>query len=146
MPLVQRYMRKRMSNDIHGIPLFPEVGKMLKGLVANGITTAIVTSNSATNVQSILGTENANLIKYYACDASFFGKSAKIRKVLRWSGIAPAETICIGDEVRDLQAAHAEGIAFGAVSWGYASPKSFTPYSPKAVFLTMRDIVEKLAR
>jgi phosphoglycolate phosphatase len=146
MPLIQHFMRKRMANDIDRISLFSGVDQMLKGLTSKGIATAIVTSNSAINAQTVLGTENKRLIKYYACDARFFNKPAKIRKVLRWSGISAAETICIGDEVRDIQAARAENIAFGAVPWGYANLKSLSLLSPEEIFLNLSDIVEKLCK
>jgi phosphoglycolate phosphatase len=144
MPFVERHMRKRITADINGISLFPGVDRMLKGLVAKGITTAIVTSNSEANVRTVLGQENANLIRYYACGARLFGKPAKIKKVLRQSGFQPGEAICIGDEVRDLHAARDARTAFGAVSWGYASPESFPIHSPEEMFLNMSDIVEKL--
>ncbi|HEX8287903.1 MAG TPA: HAD hydrolase-like protein [Pyrinomonadaceae bacterium] len=146
MPFVTRYMRKIMTKDIHGISLFPGVNQMLRNLIAGGLETAIVTSNSTANVRTVLGPENTNLIKYYACGARLFGKPAKIKKVLRWSGVNPAEAICVGDEIRDLQAAHSVGAAFGAVSWGYARPESFTPLSPEEVFLNISDIVVKLTK
>lgn len=146
MPFVLRHMRKRMTKDIHGISLFPGVDRMLRELIAGGLEVAIVTSNSTVNVRTVLGPENASLIKYYACGARIFGKPAKIKKVLRWSGVNPAEVICIGDEIRDLHAAHSVGAAFGAVSWGYASPESFIPLSTEEVFLNISDIAKKLTK
>jgi phosphoglycolate phosphatase len=146
MPLVARYMRKRMAADIHGIALFPEAVRMLRDLNGKGVTPAIVTSNSLANVKAVLGQENAGLIKYYACGARLFGKTAKIKKVVRQSGIPCQQTICIGDEIRDLHAARAAGTAFGVVSWGYANPESFKPLSPEEVFSSMSDIAEKLTR
>lgn len=144
MLLVANHMRRLMRRDIGEIFLFPGVSQMLGELTAKGIATAIVTSNSEANVRTVFGPENANLIKYYIGGAGLFGKSAKIKKVLRWSKISAAETIYIGDEVRDLQAAHSVGMAFGAVSWGYASPESLMIHSPEEVFLEMNDIVERL--
>jgi phosphoglycolate phosphatase-like HAD superfamily hydrolase len=34
----------------------------------------------------------------------------------------PLDTICIGDELRDIEAAKAAGMDSGAVAWGYALP------------------------
>jgi len=69
----------------------------------------------------------------------------KLRKVLRDSGISAAEALCVGDEVRDLEAAHAEGIAFGAVAWGYTHAGALAAHSPAEMFERVEEIAERLA-
>lgn len=142
---IGRDFRRRMAGDISSIALFPGVDRLLRGLADQGIGTAIVTSNSIDNVRQVLGPENAALIQHYACGVSIFGKRTKLRGVLRSSGIAAAEAICIGDELRDLEAAHAEGIAFGAVSWGYTHPEALRAQTPQETFSTVDEILQKLA-
>jgi len=146
MPLVQRHMRKRMTCDIGHISLFPGIDGLLQRLQAQGIVLAIVTSNSSVNVREVLGRQNASLIQYYACDAPILGKRVKLRKVLHNSGVSPSEAIFIGDEIRDLHAAHAEEIAFGAVSWGVNSPESLNRHCPEEIFSSIDEIVERVTR
>lgn len=146
IPLIQRHMRKRMSCDVGQIPLFPGVGHLLRCLQDHGVVLAIVSSNSSTNVRQVLGCQNAAFIQYYACDAPILGKRVKLRKVLRRSGVLPAEAIFIGDEIRDLHAAHAEEIAFGGVSWGVNSPESLSRHSPEEMFTSLDEIVERVSR
>jgi phosphoglycolate phosphatase len=146
MPLVTRHMRGRMAHDIEQIELFPGVDGMLERLADQGVAIAIVTSNSVGNVRRVLGPRNAGLVQYYGCGASILGKRPKLRNVLRSSGIPPSAAISIGDEIRDMQAAHAEGIAFGAVSWGFAHPESLRAHGPEEVFGSVEEIAEKLAR
>jgi len=143
MPLVARHMRRRMAGDIGRISLFPGAGAMLRTLSERGVTPAIVTSNSAENVRRVLG-ESAALVRHFGCGAGVFGKRAKLRKVLRAAAVPPAEAICIGDEIRDLHAAHAEKIAFGAVSWGYTTLDALAAHSPEETFTTIDEIAEKL--
>ncbi|HEY6554047.1 MAG TPA: HAD hydrolase-like protein [Vicinamibacteria bacterium] len=145
LPRVGRDFRRHMARDIALIALFPGGDRLLRGLAERGIRTAIVTSNSADNVRRVLGPENSALIQHYACGVSIFGKRAKLRGVLRDSGIAAAEAICIGDEIRDQEAARAEGIAFGAVSWGYTNPEALLAYEPEEMFSTVDEILQKLA-
>ena len=95
---------------------------MLRQLKAKGVQLAIVTSNSQDNVERVLGQENCNLIDHFACGASLFGKRPKTRAVLKASGIPAEAVLCVGDELRDVEAAHALGLDFAAVSWGYANP------------------------
>ena len=73
-----------------------------------------------------------------------FGKAKKFVKVMRMAGISPAQTIAIGDEVRDAEAASKAGIAFGAVSWGYASTDALRGTRPALVFSRMEEIAERL--
>jgi len=66
--------------------------------------------------------------------------------VLRSSGVTAAEAICVGDEIRDLEAARGEGIAFGAVSWGYTNPEALQAHGPEEMFSSVDEILQKLAR
>jgi phosphoglycolate phosphatase len=145
LPRVARQMRQHMARDIGRITLFPGVDGLLRGLAGRGIQLAVVTSNSIDNVRQVLGPDNAALIRHYGCGVAMFGKRPKLRAVLRASEVPAAEAICIGDELRDLEAAHAEGIAFGAVSWGYTSPEALRAHAPEEMFSTPEEILQKLA-
>ncbi len=141
MPRVGRRMRQHMARDIEHISLFPGVDRLLRELAGRGVRLAIVTSNAIDNVRQVLGPDVAALIHHYECGASMFGKRAKLRAVLRSSGVPAAEALCIGDEVRDLEAAHAEGIAFGAVAWGYTSPEALRAHAPEEMFESVEEIL-----
>jgi phosphoglycolate phosphatase len=144
MPLIARQMRQLMAEDIARIPLFPGVDRLLRGLSDRGIRLAIVSSNSFRNVRRVLGPDNAALIQHCSCGAALFGKRSKLREVLRDSGIPAREAICIGDEIRDQEAARAEGIAFGAVTWGYTDPASLRAQAPEELFASLEEILEKI--
>jgi phosphoglycolate phosphatase len=60
-----------------------------------------------------------------------FGKAAKFNRVVRDARVPKAATICIGDEVRDVEAAHRAGIDFGAVTWGYAKLEAMRKSRPR---------------
>jgi phosphoglycolate phosphatase len=139
MPLIARDVRRLKSQSLAAIPLFPGVELMLQELSQQGIIMAMVSSDSESNVRSALR-DNAALISHFACGASMFGKAAKFRAVLKRTGIAAADAICIGDEVRDGEAARQAGVDFGAVCWGYARPEALRVVSPALVFDCVADI------
>ncbi len=143
-PLVTRFMRERMARDIGAIPLFAGVDVLLEGLAERGVGIAIVTSNSEANVRRVLGPRHAGLVRHYGCGASLFGKRPKLRKVLAASGVRPGEALCIGDEIRDLHAARAERMPFGAVSWGFTTLESLLAHSPEEVFTRVEEILERV--
>jgi phosphoglycolate phosphatase len=141
LPLIARHIRGLKSEAIAAIPLFPGVDALLATLSARGIVMAMVSSDAESNVRRALGSRNAGLIAHFACGASMFGKAAKFRRVLRRAGVAAEEALCIGDEIRDLEAARAVGVPFGAVSWGYTSPAALRERAPDAMFVSMDDIL-----
>lgn len=145
LPFIARDMRRMKTAALGEIPLFPGTGAMLRALSERGIVTAMVSSDNEANVRTALGPDNAALISHFACGASLFGKARNFRRVLKAAGIAPHEAIAIGDEVRDLEAARAAGIAFGAVSWGYATPQALRERGADHVFASMEEMAARLA-
>ena len=144
VPRIARHMRALKTQHLHEIGLFPGVDRLLLELAARGVLLAIVSSDSEDNVRRTLGPDNAARFAHYACRSSMFGKPAKFRTILRRAGVPPAQAIAIGDETRDAEAARAVGIAFGAVSWGYASLDALQAHAPDEIFLDIGDMLAKL--
>lgn len=142
VPLIANHMRKLKKSAL--IRLFDGVDRMLRGLSAGGLTLAVVSSDAERNVRATLGPELAALTAHYGCGASLFGKAAKFKSVVRRSGCAAAETITIGDELRDLEAARSAGIAFGAVTWGYTRPEALRAHMPDEMFNSVHEICDRL--
>jgi len=119
LPAIARHMRRLKAAHAGDIALFPGVEAMLRELRDGGVRLALVTSDSEANARRQLGQANAALFSDFACGASLFGKAAKFRRVLKRARVDPGAAIAIGDEVRDIEAARAAGIACAAVTWGY---------------------------
>lgn len=140
LPLISRHMHALMARDIAAIRPFPGVPELLQGLAADGVTLALLSSNSRANVERVLGPVSAGGVGHYACGASVFGKAGRLRKLLRRVDVPAAETLCIGDELRDLDAARAVGCAFGAVAWGYTKAEALRAAGPDFLFERPGDI------
>lgn len=145
LPFIAADMKARMTRDIGAIRLFDGTGEMLAALDAAGLRLAIVSSNDEVNVRAVLGPDLAARIDDYDCGASLFGKPAHFRRVIKRAGVNPGQTLCIGDEPRDGEAAAKVGAAFGAVAWGYATPESLARQKPVLTFQAMAEIAARLA-
>lgn len=145
LPAIARHARRLKGKAAAEISLFAGAEAMLRTLAENGVQLALVTSDSEVNAREKLG-EAAALFSHFDCAASVFGKPAKFRRVLRRANLAPARAIAIGDELRDIEAARAVGIACGAVCWGYAAPTALRAHEPDVVFERIDDIVRILCR
>jgi phosphoglycolate phosphatase len=144
VPMIARHMRRLKAAHIGDIPLFPGTDAMLRALANGGVRLALVSSDSEANARRQLGKANAALFSDFACGASLFGKAAKFRRVLRRARVAPGHAIAIGDEVRDIEAARAAGIACAAVTWGYAAPETLRALRPELVFERIDEIAPRL--
>src|SRR6187551_3020008 len=143
LPAIGRRMRALKREHIANIPLFAGTADMLRALSGTGLTLALVSSDNEDNARKQLG-ESAAHFSHFACGASLFGKAAKFRNIMRRARAAPAQAIAIGDEVRDIEAARAAGIACGAVTWGYAATDALVAMKPELVFEKMNDIAARL--
>lgn len=145
LPFIAWYVRRLVGRNVGQIELFPGTPDLLEKLAATGVCIALVTSNSEANARRILGPENAARIEYYACGSSLFGKAPKFRKTLRKLGFAAGETLSIGDETRDVDAAREVGMRAGSVLWGYAAEGVLAKLNPDALFREPQDILDYVA-
>jgi phosphoglycolate phosphatase len=136
--------RAMMAQNIARIQLFEGMRDFLRVAAERGLRLAVVSSNSEANVRAVLAGDAA-LFHHYECGVSLFGKQRRLRRVLRDSGVPATRTLCLGDEVRDLLAAHAEGLDFGAVSWGYAAPEALAARKPRLLFRSVDELASHLA-
>jgi phosphoglycolate phosphatase len=140
LPFIARHMRRLKARDRDEVSLFPGVDSLLERLSGAGVRLALVSSNASGNVRHILGPANAARIQHWECGTSIFGKKRRFRRVLRRAGVRPEEALCVGDEIRDAEAARAVGIPFGAVAWGYSTPEALRRAGPAALFASMEEI------
>jgi phosphoglycolate phosphatase len=144
VPFIAARFRRLMAQQIHMIVPFPGVADLLGQLAQAGSTLAVVTSNSSANVRHVLGKRSMGLLAACEGGVSIFGKRRKLCKVLRGSGIHPAQAIFIGDEIRDIEAARDAGIASGAVAWGFTDQDVLKAHSPDMLFASIGEMLAAL--
>lgn len=143
-PRVASDFRNMMADEIEGIGLFDGVGAMLQALAGESVRLAVLSSNSEANVRAVLGREHARRIETYACGASLFGKRSKLRRLLAAMGVERRHALCIGDELRDAEAARDERLRFGAVAWGYTRADVLAAARPDYLFRRVDEIAPAL--
>ena len=145
LPFIARHMRRLATDDGDPAPLFSGTDAMLRELRQAGLTLAIVSSNTESNIRRALGPETATLFSAFACGAGLFGKAAKFRQIAKRAGIEHAQCLCIGDEIRDFESAGDAGMDFGAVGWGFTSAVALQALGPAFMFADPEDIVAQVA-
>lgn len=141
LPLVASHFIGLMREHVAEIELFAGVDTLLSDLAEQGVTLAIVSSNSLDNVRTVLGSANTGVIRHFECGMSIFGKARRLSGVLDRLGVARHEAIYIGDQTTDLEAARKAGIDFGAVSWGFGTIESLRRLGPDHEFASVSEIL-----
>lgn len=120
LPRFAADLRRRAEADAASFHLFPGIPSLLRALHARGDALAVVSSNTEATVRTVLGNDIAALFADFACGIDVFGKAAAFAAIMRETGMGPEDTVAIGDETRDLQAAQGAGIRGLVVEWGFA--------------------------
>jgi len=140
VPRVALHFRRLMAENAASIRLFAGIDEMLGRLHAAGIRVAVLSSNSEENVRAVLGAANATQVTAFECGVSMFGKRQRLRRLIARMGVPPLQVLAIGDEIRDLEAARAADVAFGAVSWGFTTRAALAAREPDFLFDAPSDI------
>lgn len=140
LPLVMKDFIGIMRERRRTVRPFKGVDAMLAALQRADVALAIVSSNERDNVTAVLGKRSSARIDHFACGMSIFGKRRHLREALAALEVKAKDAIYIGDQPADFEAARAEGIAFGAVAWGYGDGKYLASLEPDFMFRHLPEI------
>ncbi|MCP3097719.1 HAD-IA family hydrolase [Myxococcus sp. K15C18031901] len=139
LPFIISHMRREKLAAAASTRLFTGVPELLVDLKAAGKSVAIVSSDSEASVRAVLG-RLVTHVDHFDCGAGLFGKAAKFRAMVKRAGVRREEALCVGDEIRDLEAASEADIAAAAVSWGYTEADALARRGPVYLFHAVEDL------
>lgn len=131
IPALVRRLRAELK--FYQAPIAPCVGMpaVIRQLHAQNHRLAVITSNTPEVVHTFLAAHGLNhCFITVEGGGSLFGKGKLIAKCLAHHRLVLQETVYVGDEVRDIQAARFAGIRPIAVTWGFNSRESLVAAQP----------------
>jgi len=124
LPKVVREFQREAAEHASELKLQPGMAEALESLAARGIPLGILSSNREDNIRKCLAANGVEqLFAFVIGYPHLFGKARALRRIRRHERIERADMIYIGDESRDVEAAHRARIAVAAVTWGYHTPE-----------------------
>lgn len=122
--------RAELTKRINEVPLFEGMDTVLRQLAGN-YHLFVMSSNSLVNINKFLEHHNINgLFEKVYGGVSVFGKAKMLKKIITEQGLDPHACYCVGDEVRDIDAANKAGLSSVAVTWGLNGEKSLRARNP----------------
>lgn len=133
VPRIARHYRRLLAQRGDQVAPFAEISQALDRLQTSGLQLGLATSNSAAAVHQVLP-QAGHLFPDGEFDISLLGKARRLARLIRRQGVAPADALYVGDELRDLQAACRAGLGCAAVAWGYGCPTTLRAQRPDLFF------------
>ncbi|HET8897331.1 MAG TPA: phosphoglycolate phosphatase [Rhodanobacteraceae bacterium] len=146
--LVPRYLAIYAERLAAESGLFEGIGELLDRLEARAIAWGIVTNKPGFLAEPLLVQLGLRprLASLVAGDTLPQRKPdpAPLLHACREAGIAPADTIYVGDDLRDVEAARNAGMRVIAVAWGYLNGSDPCDWQADAVANDVADLARQL--
>lgn len=132
--------RRILANVRVGI--IPGMEPLLQSLHDRGFLLQIVSTGGSTYIQnSLIAAGCFELFARVYSDIGVFNKAKYIRRASR---VSDSTSIYIGDEVRDIEAAHKVGIKCISVAWGYESRTILQKANPDYLVDTPEELLNTI--
>lgn len=128
----------KIVDDVKAFEKIPDVLSELKKTYRLGI----VTTNSVENVKQILKNNKIDCFDFISEKSKLFGKDKHLSKILKNKRLNKKNVIYIGDEIRDIDAAHKIGIPIISVTWGYNDKTELIKNNPDFLAENPSDIIK----
>jgi phosphoglycolate phosphatase len=130
LPFMVSHMRFAMRAEVDTLQPFAGMVDALRSVRAAGISCSVLSTNSNRIIAHFLERYQVQIFDPICGGTSMFGKARALRKLVARQGWRPEQVIYVGDEVRDVEAAHQAKIRALAVSWGYSDRGSLLAHRP----------------
>jgi len=143
IPSLARNFMARQKGMMANIQLFPGICDVLESLRSSGLTLGIVSSNAEESIRLCLRANDAEHYFHFIVGyASLFGKHVTIRRTISQQSLQPNQTLYVGDEVRDIDAANRVSVEVAAVTWGWHSSNLLSAQKPTYLINQPAELLE----
>lgn len=143
MPMLLIRGKALMQQRIDEVKPFPGIKKALEALRDDGHRLFILSSNSEANIRIFLQKERlADYFEHIQGGAGVLHKARALKKIIHKYNLDPAQSFYIGDEVRDIVAAHKVDVRIVSVAWGFNGREALAAYEPFALLYRPAELVD----
>jgi len=135
--LIRRHIRKNISN----VPPFEGLSNFLLKLSESGALLAVLTSSERKSVEAFWDRHKLPPLSAGRYNVGYFKKASALDSLIKECGFdgERKNVMLIGDEVRDIDAAHKCSTLSTAVTWGFANKEALAKAKP---FYLVESILE----
>ena len=143
LPQLMRRVKKEQQRAIREIKLVKGMGEVLLALKDQGHVLGILTSNSSENVEEFLRNQGlAGMFEFVVAGSTIFGKDRLLRRLIQQQHLDRKTFFYVGDEVRDIEAAHRVPVKAVAVGWGFNTVGALSAAAPDFLLKDPKELLE----
>lgn len=128
---ILRRGRDEYKKLVPEVTLFPGIADLLTTLHTRGYRIGVVSSSRQDTIEALV--ERHALPVDFIRSGKLFNKAQSLRDTLEEEHLVLAETLYVGDEVRDIEACQKVGLDIIAVTWGLNSREALQATGVKTV-------------
>jgi len=144
MSKIARRAAEELSARIRYVQPLPDVMPVIRELSSRGFQLGILTSNSPENVGIFLKNHDFNIFDFVRSSSKLMGKAREIKSIRKILRVDRSDILLIGDECRDIEAAHKAGVAIAAVAGGYNSRTALERTKPQFLLERPEELLKLL--
>ncbi len=129
VPMIAKKVKRAFQEEAHLSRPYAGMPQVLPALQYD-YSLGILTSNTEKNVRKFLQHHDLDYFDFIYTSSNLFGKSRILGRILRENSLRLEETIYVGDEMRDIEAARQLNMEMVAVSWGAHSAETLARLRP----------------
>lgn len=136
--------RKELLHELHRAKPFSGLPEVVARL-SKTCNLYVMSSNSSENIEQLL--EAYKLRTYFQSvygGVSLFGKTKMLKQIIVQEGLEKDRCVYIGDETRDIEAAHKIGLKIVSVTWGYNNKQILQQFGPDYLVNQPKDLLSVL--
>ncbi|MFA4873486.1 MAG: HAD-IA family hydrolase [Patescibacteria group bacterium] len=119
LPIIIARMHAELRTGMKDVQPFAGMSALLLSLHEQGVALGLLTSNAQENVQDFLTRHQLTFFDFIHAGTDIFGKSRKLKKIIKEKRLLQGHIAYVGDEVRDITAARNARVTSIAVTWGF---------------------------
>jgi phosphoglycolate phosphatase len=144
LPFLIRRGRSMLQHHLDRIEVFPGVRELLELASEHGVPCGIVTSNSTKNVERFIQIHRLPNLHFVRSSSRLLGKPREFKRVMRKRKVNKESILYIGDETRDIDAAHESGIRIASVGWGYNRKEALQMHRPDYLVMDPEELLNTI--
>ena len=142
IPSIVTKARSELHKQIDSIQPIDGLKEILPLFKQAGLLMGILTTNSQQNVEKFLDMHGLKIFDFIVSTSRVWGKNHGINKLIKQVHLSAEDTLYIGDETRDIEAAQKAGVRVVAVTWGYNSHNVLEKFEPDFIAHTPAELFD----
>jgi phosphoglycolate phosphatase len=137
-------VKELLGKQIRTVEAFDGMLPALEQLKNRGYRLGILSSNNMETVDSFLEKNHITMFDFVYCEKDLFGKSRVLKNLLKQYSMDRNDVVYVGDETRDIEAAHGAKLRIVSVGWGYNTIRALETQKPDILIDRPSELVDSV--